>query len=932
MLNFVFHKLLSKRWMTVCLLIGNILLIAIAAATPLYSQGVLQRTLTRNLSAYLEEENTHPGVINGGYTLYQKSDREREIPEMEKAKATLDQMVADMGIEPLEYVTHRTVKSTWASYVNQIEGRKSKLVINVDALTDVKEHINVVHGQMFSNQMVDNTIEVLVSQKTLNNHELIVGELLDVFRMTDQNGVSYKLKIVGVFEMADDQDLYWDSSPNDWYNVYLMDMDLFNELFTPVEAEGKSFSTRWRVVLDYTQLQESNAAETLQIVNRTAQQMNTLGAERLEVAFGGILRDFMVQAKKVNTTMWVLLLPIFALLAAFIFMVSRQMLEMEQNEISVFKSRGASKGQIIEIYLLQSIVVVLLSTVLGLPLGWLICRVIGASNAFLEFVQRTALPVKMDMRVLAIVAVAALFSVCTMVLPVFRYSNVGIVETKRARSRKVKLPWWQICCLDLVLLGVAVYGLFQFRGQEEYLLQKVMDGAGLDPLLYICSSLFMIGAGLLCARSIPWMIKLIFLVGKRFWPPSLYASFMRILRTKDNQDFLVVFLILTVSMGIFSAQTARTINANAEDQLRYTIGADVVIQPSWGYMYDGEQVYREPDADPYMMMEEVNRATKVLVDPEITVSMDSGKIENVTLMGIHTKEFGETAWFKDSLTSIHWYEYLNAIAQNSRAILLSSQFRDSYGFQVGDSLTFTNADGFSIRGVIYGFFDYWPSYSSTVSVKDSSGTYQRQRNLMIVANLGQIQSTWGVTPYEIWMDVEDSTQFLYDYAAQNKVFFSVFRDTSAELIKLKNDPVFQGTNGILTVGFVVILLLCTTGFLIYWILSIHSRTLQFGIFRAMGMSMREILAMLITEQLFVSGTAIGVGVLVGKLCSQLYIPLIQIVYAASDRAIPLEIITNPSDDLRLGIVIGLMIVLCMVILGVLISKIKISQALKLGED
>ena len=140
--------------------------------------------------------------------------------------------------------------------------------------------------------------------------------------------------------------------------------------------------------------------------------MNALDASRLVVAFGELLRSFLVQAEKVNTTMWVLLLPIFALLAAFIFMVSRQMLEMEQNEISVFKSRGASKIQIIEIYLLQSIVVVVGSAILGLPLGWLICRVIGASNAFLEFVQRTALPVHMDTRVLLIVGIAALFSIC----------------------------------------------------------------------------------------------------------------------------------------------------------------------------------------------------------------------------------------------------------------------------------------------------------------------------------------------------------------------------------------------------------------------------------------------------------------------------------------------------------------------------------------
>lgn len=281
---------------------------------------------------------------------------------------------------------------------------------------------------------------------------------------------------------------------------------------------------------------------------------------------------------------------------------------------------------------------------------------------------------------------------------------------------------------------------------------------------------------------------------------------------------------------------------------------------------------------------------------------------------------------------IHWYEYLNAMSQNSRAILLSSNFRDVYGYEVGDVLLYTNGDGFSIRGIIYGFVDYWPSFSVVSNVKDNSGKYQQVNNYLIVANLAQIQSSWGVMPYEIWIDVEDSTQFLYDYAEESDTRYTKFVDVSAELITLKNDPVFQGTNGILTVGFVVVLLLCTTGFLIYWILSIHSRTLQFGIFRAMGMSLREILSMLVTEQLFISGMSIGIGVLVGKICSSLYIPLIQIAYSAADRAIPLEIISDPSDDLRLGIVIGLMIVLCMIILGVLISRIRISQALKLGED
>ena len=60
--------------------------------------------------------------------------------------------------------------------------------------------------------------------------------------------------------------------------------------------------------------------------------------------------------------------------------------------------------------------------------------------------------------------------------------------------------------------------------------------------------------------------------------------------------------------------------------------------------------------------------------------------------------------------------------------------------------------------------------------------------------------------------------------------------------------------------------------------------------------------------------------------------MIQIAYSSSDQVLPLEIISETSDYIRLFVVIGVMIAACMAILGVLISKIRISQALKLGED
>ena len=49
MLKFVLRKMLNKKWMVLALLIGNILLVSITAGNPMYTQAVLQRTLTQSL-------------------------------------------------------------------------------------------------------------------------------------------------------------------------------------------------------------------------------------------------------------------------------------------------------------------------------------------------------------------------------------------------------------------------------------------------------------------------------------------------------------------------------------------------------------------------------------------------------------------------------------------------------------------------------------------------------------------------------------------------------------------------------------------------------------------------------------------------------------------------------------------------------------------
>ncbi len=935
MFRFVLRKMLSKKWMVLALLIGNILLISITAGNPMYTQAMLQKTLTKKLESRLTEKNQYPGAV----TLRLVSGV-RRLEKVREYDALSRQIPVDFPVPVLNQITY------FCSTAQNIDmplmrNDMAKLRVNVCAMTDFDAHISITSGRCYARQKdAEGVIEAVVSQKMMADTNLLLDDILILPLLTDENGDPMRIRIVGVFTNSDEQDLYWVRAPYSFQNHCFIDPDLFSGFFLNAEDLPYDLSINWYTLLDYTAMRGDQAESLLTTAEK---YLETYTSRNYTDNFSDILADYLKTAKKVTVTLWVLQVPVFILLAAFIFMVSRQMLEMEYNEIAVMKSRGAGRGQIFSVYLLQSVILSLIAFAVGIPLGVYLCQVLGSSNAFLEFVRRSALPVEINAQALIYAAIASLLSICAMVLPAARYSRTGIVSHKQKKNARFHFPLWQKLFLDVILLGISLYGLYTFEGQRELLALRVQEGASLDPLLFLSSSLFMIGAGLLAVRLLPLIVWCVYRLFRRFLSPALYASFLRVLRTRSSQGFIIVFLVMTIALGVFNAQAARTINQNAEDNLRYLIGADVVLQESWNSSApasaspDGgdtaeKTVFYEPDIGRYEALEGVASLAKVYVNENVSANVGKGTVKNIRLMGIHTKDFGETAWFKDQLSDIHWYHYLNAMAQNSQAVLVSRNFQTLHGCKLGDSFIYRNAGGDTQRGIIYGFVDYFPGFAPVSYKKGTDGLYTESENYLIVAHLQQIQASWGVLPYQIWIRNRDTSDYLYAFAEENDIYYTSFQDTAARITEGKNDPVLQGTNGILTVGFIVVLLLCSVGFLIYWILSIKSRSLQFGIFRAMGMSMREIFSMLLNEQLYISGLSIGLGAVVGRLAAGLYMPLIQLAYAASDHALPLELISYPEDSIRLFSVIGTVILLCMLILVGLISHLKIAQALKLGED
>ena len=137
----------------------------------------------------------------------------------------------------------------------------------------------------------------------------------------------------------------------------------------------------------------------------------------------------------------------------------------------------------------------------------------------------------------------------------------------------------------------------------------------------------------------------------------------------------------------------------------------------------------------------------------------------------------------------------------------------------------------------------------------------------------------------------------------------------------------QVTNGMFTLSFILSLVICSVGFLLYWIMTLKKRELLFGVYRAMGMRMGEVRKMILTEQLFASA---GGGI--GAVTTLLFVRLLMVVYLPQKHNLAIEIYIYSIDLLKLLAVLLAVMIFCYLIIRKILRSMKIAKALRLGED
>ncbi|MGO4497279.1 FtsX-like permease family protein [Paenibacillus sp. 2RAB27] len=960
----ILRKMINNKWLELSLLFGLVLSVALASTMPIYTNAILQRLLIKELQQLQTTSSQYPGIYWLSATMAPEDQKKNE--KISETDVFLNKASKSFGIPVQQLVRERSTQryGLTPAEPDKVDVNRQRSA-DLSAIDGMEEHIRLLDGRLPEKEPVNGVYEALVVKEALTELGMVINT---VFTIQDEKlKQPVYIKPVGVFDRKDYEDLFWYNISSSYKNSFLIDFNLFEKEFT-AGSKLNLQSSYWYLALDYSQMSLAStntfidAHRTITTHMDQRYETHNMNAPALQT-----LAAYYVKETNLRLMLWSLNVPVMLMLAFYLYMVANLITDRQKTEIAVLRSRGASRLQIILSYVMEGLVLGAIAFLIGPYFGALLTKLLGASSGFLEFVQRAKLEVEVNRDAFLYGLIAVASSLVMTLIPVFLAMRVTIVGQKQQSARQEKKSFWHTYFIDVVLIGVALYGLNNYKTRIKELLSLGLKSGDLkvDPLLFLIPALFILGMGLLILRIYPWIMRLVFQLGRRWWPPSLYSTFIQVSRSTIQYQFIMVFLIITIATGLFSASATRTINKNTADKILYSAGADITMQIRWendappailtGLLEDSEEEesssaagseapiktqYTEPSFLPFTQLNGVEHAAKVFNKKDATY-LHGKTTEKIQLMGIESKQFGETAWLRDRLLDHHFNDYLNLIARNPSAVLISKSMAEEYSLKAGDTLTLGWEGVEGAQFTVYGVIDYWPSwnpnpgFNDTLTTTTKTGTTTKvNKPKLVIGQLPYIQNNLALEPYEVWLKLKPgaSSQTVYQAIVDHGYEIESLRDANQEQIKSIKDPFQMAINGVMTLGFLISIFICFFGFLLYWVLSLFARTLQFGIFRAMGISLYQLIWMLAGEQILVSGAAIVIGILTGNVASHLFVPLFELSFDPKTQVPPFEVTFDPRDQVRLYWIITVMISIGLGVLGSFVSRIRIHQAVKLGED
>ena len=947
-----FKRLLTQRFLSLASIAGLMIASGFILSVPLYADATYFRLLREELLAGRELDLLQKPVDYAPLSfVFEQKAAGRNSPQWKNVEE-VDQYLSGRALQTIDLPILQLVRRfrTDGYFMfpprdpNNPGTQYSLTTASFAFITPLEETVIVVNGttpQPFVSLLREgDAIEVMAHETLANEFGVQVG---DTYSLRTDNG-QIPVMIVGLWRAVDPTAAYWDVKDE---SLLLAHEESYQGIISDRVGDELRNAT-WMIIADGSSLHANDVAPLQERIQSIESRVDTLLPETALIASPlEALARYQDNAPTLTYLLFAFSVPILSLILAFIGLVAGLFVNQQRGEMAILRSRGASTMQVVGISLLQGMILGTVALAGGVGLAYLITHSIGKARSFLDFSAVGGLRVSMTPQVLGYGLLGiALILVIQVLMPTLSAAENTIVTYKQERARSFRVTWWQRYWLDVLLLIPAAYGLWQLTRQS----QNALEGAeGIpdplqNPLLLLVPALGIFSVALFTLRLVPRLMELISRLLKPSKSVGMLMAARYLARTPALYSAPLVLLVLTLGLSAFTASLARTLDSQLDKQIHYQVGADMnIFELGTTFNEDNPNpVYTFGPVEDHLSIPGVQSATRV-GRYKFSATAQTGSLQG-TFLAIDRLTFPSVAYWQRDFASKQLGVLLNELAANPTGVLVPSDLLAKQKLEIGDTLRLavtTGVAGHSIpmEAPIVGTFNLFPSWYP-------------EPDTMIVGNLEELFLRAGAEyPHEVWLrTTRDADPETIAYAVRG---FSILLDQQADQSKLVQNglntivrewssaelsiraeqrrPERQGLFGLLSVGFVSSALLTVLGFLLYALFSFRRRFIEMGMLRAIGLSIQQMTSLLAAELAFLVLLGIGVGTALGVFASRLFVPFLQIGASAQSQYPPFQIEIAWLSIAQIYVLFALLFVGALAVLSSLLVRMKIFQAIKLGE-
>ncbi|MBI3958289.1 MAG: ABC transporter permease [Chloroflexi bacterium] len=944
-------RLLAQRWLALALVIGLITAIALVMSIPLYADAVYYRILQEELGAVGSGSTVKRPPFAYMFRYLGSTYGTKEWEEMGPLDAYLSGPAADsLGLphkQTVRYFKTDNLRLFPTEGVAYSDATDPLAWVNVGFISEIEQHITILEGGLpaVAPPTGNAPVEVLMSKALAETLGTQVGEEYVTFRRIrseeQTRTVQIPVQVVGIWQATDPSEEYWFYNLNTLEDILLVPEETYTNRIAPDYPSDVNLAL-WYLVMDGDEVTASDVGRILARSRQVEQRAATLMTNtQLSISPLEALRKYQRSSGILTLFLYAFSIPIIGLLLAFIGLVVGLAVGRQRNEIAVLRSRGASAGQVLGISGVEALFLGVFALGVGIPASFQVADLIGSTRSFLNFTIDADLRLSLSRSVLQFGFGALAVTLVAQVVPTFNAARHTIVTYKMEQARTLTPPWWQRAWLDVMLLVPAGYGIYLLQQQGGIALPGQVSGNSLfeNPLLFLVPALGIFALTLVALRFLPLVMALLAWLAAHTNAVGLLLATRHLSRNRGLYTAPLILLVLTLSLSAFTTSLAQTLDDHLYDRVYYKVGADARLielgsappegggeQPGAGAAATGAAA--APVAWTFVPVSEHYKAKDIKAATrfskfDVRVQLQ-GKWQEATFYGIDRLDFPKVAHWRRDFAPATLGALMNSLAIANEGILLPQDFMRQNTIRVGDSVQ-VNVTRYGLRAEmilkVVGEFEYF------------TGWYPDTGPLM-VGNLDYIfEQLGGQFPYDVLISIDQGVDYtaLSRELRQYDINVIDWQSAREQIAKLQRLPERQGLFGVLSVGFLAAAVLTVLGFLLYTLFSFRRRFIELGTLRAIGLSSGQMTLFLAWELAFLILVGIGVGTLLGSWMSDLFIPHLQVGTRPEELTPPFLVAIAWPAIFRIYALFGILFVAALGALVTLLLRMKIFQAIKLGE-